>query len=308
MKIIYDTDNWEGEAIVATIGFFDGVHVGHRFLLDEMRALAAERNLPSAVVTFLTHPRIVLQADYQPRLLNSFREKIYLLEQTGIDYVIIEDFNLSLAALSAREYIENVLHKELNVKCLLVGHDHRFGHLRSEGFEQYQLYGKNCGMEIVRAPAFSDNGVAVSSSTVRRLIEGGNMSAATRLLGYSYCLRGYIVKGYNIGRSLGFPTANIDVDGQFKIIPLNGSYAVWATIDDKRYKGMLYIGSRPTFYNGDSVSVEVNVFDFSGDLYNKYIKVELVEYIREEMKLDSLDSLKELLQEDKIRVNEILNH
>ena len=302
MRIIYDIEEWNEDAVVATIGFFDGVHPGHRYLLQEMQKIAKERNLPSAIITFTTHPRIVLHSDYQPKLLNSFDEKIELLSKTGVDYIIVNDFTISLAALSAKEFISDVLFTKWHVKTLLIGYDHRFGRFRVDGFEQYVVYGMECGMEIVKASSYDDKGKIVSSSTIRRLIEHGNVASATRLMGYGYRLKGHVIGGQKLGRSIGFPTANIAVDEKFKVIPAKGSYAVWIVIDDKKYKGMLYIGSRPTIDNDDSISIEVNIFDFSDDIYSKSVTVEFVDFIREDIKFDSLDSLKKQMNADKKRV------
>ncbi|MDR0574593.1 MAG: riboflavin biosynthesis protein RibF [Tannerella sp.] len=299
MEIIYDIHDWKEEAVVATIGFFDGVHSGHRFLLQEMRNPAKERNLPSAVITFPEHPRVVLHSDYQPKLLNSFDEKIDLLSKTDIDYIIVMDFTPELAALTAREFITDILSCRWRVGTLLIGYDHRFGYQRAEGFEQYVIYGRERGMEVIKASSYSDEWMAVSSSTIRCLIENGDMATASYLLGYNYRLKGHVVGGRQVGRLMGFPTANIAVDEKFKVVPRNGSYAVWIVVDGKKYKGMLYIGSRPTIASDDSLSIEVNIFDFSGNIYDEPIIVEFVDFIREDVKFDSLDKLKEQMEADK---------
>ena len=306
MKIIYDLDSWNEEAIVATIGFFDGVHSGHRFLLTEMRKLAAERHLPSAVVTFASHPRITLQSDYQPKLLNSFEEKMEHLSMAGVDYIIVIDFSAALASLSARDFIKDILSEKLHVKTLFIGYDHRFGRNRTEGFNEYVIFGRECGIEVVNMPSFADNEIVVSSSKVRHLIEQGDMAAASQLLGYSYRLKGRVINGYKVGRTIGFPTANITIDEKSKILPMNGSYAVWVVIDNIRYKGMLYIGSRPTLEYEDPISIEINIFDFSDDIYNKSVVVEFVGFIREDMKFNSLDELSERMREDKEQAKKLL--
>ena len=299
MKVIYDMEDWKEDAVVATIGFFDGVHTGHVFLIQEMRKLAVERQLPSAVITFATHPRVVLQSCYQPKLLNSFDEKIELLSKTGVDYIVVIDFTTSLAALSAREFITDFLSEKLCVKTLFIGYDHRFGFKRTEGFEEYLIYGRECGMEVVKTPPFADNELVVSSSRVRHLIAKGDMAVVSHSLGYLYSLKGHVINGYKVGRTIGFPTANIVIDEKNKVLPLNGSYAVWIIIDGLRYKGMLYIGPRPTLDYDGLISIEINIFDFSEDIYNKSVIVEFVGFIREDMKFDSLDDLKEQMHEDK---------
>ena len=299
MKIIYDKNELKEEAIVATVGFFDGVHSGHRFLIQEMCDLAKNRRLPSALITFPVHPRVVLHSDYQPKLLNSFDERLELLSMTGVDYIIVIDFTPDLATMAAHEFIATTLASEWHVKILLVGFDHRFGYQREEGFEQYAVYGKTCDMEVVKVPSYiNDIGKSVSSSVVRRLIEAGDMAAVYQLQGYRYRLKGHVVSGHQIGRKLGFPTANITVDDPYKAIPRNGSYAVLITINGRQYKGMLYIGSRPTIDYDDSLRIEVNIFDFSMDIYDEPITVEFVAFIREDRKFDSLADLRTQMAED----------
>ena len=300
MKIIYDKNDWSEKAVVATIGFFDGVHPGHCYLLQEMQKVAQERGLPAAIITFHVHPRVVLHSDYQPKLLNSLDEKLELLSKTGVDYIIVMDFTPALAALTAQEFISTVLVPVWHVQTLLVGYDHHFGRRRDEETEPFILDGASYGMEIVNTSLYSgDKGIAVSSSMIRRLIEAGDVAAAARLLGYYYRLNGHVVNGRQLGRHLGFPTANIAVDEKFKVIPRNGSYAVRITVDDKKYNGMLYIGSRPTVGADDSLSIEANIFDFSDDIYDESITVEFIDFIREEMKFDSLDELRKQIEADK---------
>ncbi|MDR1097407.1 MAG: riboflavin biosynthesis protein RibF [Tannerella sp.] len=301
MKAVYDIKDWNVPAVAATVGIFDGVHRGHSFLIKELLRVASDRNLPAAVITFPVHPRTVLQPGYRPELLNSFDEKLELLSQTGVDYTVVMDFTPSLAALTAREFITDVLSGQWRVKTLLAGYDHRFGHSRSDGFEQYAACGRACGMEVLRAVPYSDRDVTVSSSRVRQLLYAGDVAGAARLLGYFYCLKGHVVNGSKVGRTLGFPTANIAVDEKFKVISSAGSYAVWVTVRGKRHKGMLYIGSRPTFQDNGNLCIEVNIFDFSGDLYDEPVTVEFVDFIREDMKFDSPGALKEQMQEDKIK-------
>jgi riboflavin kinase/FMN adenylyltransferase len=306
MEVIRDINTWQSEAVVATIGFFDGVHAGHRFLLEQMRRVASVRNLPTAVITFPVHPRLILQSDYQPKLLNSFEEKLNLLAPTGVDFVIVMDFTPGLAALTAREFISDVLAKQWRVRTLLIGYDHRFGQRRSEGFEQYVAHGRMCGMEVLSAGSCAEDGVAISSSGIRKLLQVGNVAGAARLLGYFYRLKGHVTEGNRVGRAIGFPTANIAVDEGCKMIPAAGSYAVWATVGGKRFVGMLYIGSRPTLRDGGGVSVEVNIFDFSEDIYGESVTVEFVDFVRQEMRFDSLDELKGQMREDKLKVQAMM--
>lgn len=306
MIVIRDTELLKGKKLVATIGFFDGVHLGHRFLIDELKKIAQERNQPSAVITFPEHPRAVLHADYQPKLLNSFDEKLEQLATTGIDYCIVLDFTVELSRLTAQEFISSILAEKLHVAALLIGYDHRFGRDRKDGFEQYVAYGAASGMEVIKASPYDEGRTAVSSSEIRRLLTEGKVEEADRLLTYPYQLQGTIVNGYKVGRKLGFPTANIQVDEPFKIIPGIGVYAVWVYLKGEKYKGMLYIGDRPTLDNGKNITLEVNILDFSGDIYNNEIIVAFIYYVRGDVKFNSLDELKEQLGRDRVIVDRLL--
>ncbi len=299
MIVIRDISELKDIQLVATIGFFDGVHLGHRYLIEQMKEIAAERNLPSAVITFPIHPRKVLHDDYQPKLLNSLNEKLEHLVTTGIDYCIVLNFSLELSRLSAEEFISSVLSNQLHIKTLLIGYDHRFGHDRKDGFEQYRQYGALCGMEVLEISRFVENGIGVSSSEIRKRLLNCQVEDAANLLTYPYQLKGSIISGYKVGRTLGFPTANIQVDEPFKIVPGIGVYAVWVLLQGKKYKGMLYIGNRPTLHNGDNTSLEVNILDFSGDIYNNEIVVSFIYFVRGDIRFDSLDDLRKQLEQDR---------
>ncbi len=306
MIVVRDAKKLEGKPLVATIGFFDGVHVGHRFLIDEMKRIAKEKGLSSAVITFPEHPRAILQADYQPQLLNAFEEKILHLSSTGLDYCVVIDFTTQLSRLSAETFIKDILSEKLHVQTLLIGYDHRFGHNRSESFDDYKRYGDACGMEVLQEPSYTENGKSISSSWIRKHILAGDMEEATRLLTYPYTLKGHIVKGHQLGRTLGFPTANLQIDQPAKIIPAAGVYAVLVHLNKKVYKGMLCIGDRPTVQNGDDVTVEVNLLDFEGDLYNRSVRVAFLHRFRDNIRFNSLDELKAQLEKDKQTVINLL--
>lgn len=306
MIVVRDTEIIKDKKLVATIGFFDGVHLGHRFLIGELKQVAQERNLPSAVITFPEHPRAVLHADYQPKLLNSFEEKLEHLASTGVDYCIVLDFTIALSRLTAQEFITTVLAEQLRVSTLLIGYDHRFGHDRTDGFEQYVTYGAACGMDVVKASPYDEGQTAVSSSEIRKLLSLCRVEEATHLLTYPYQIRGSIVSGYKVGRKLGFPTANIQIDEPFKIIPGIGVYAVWVYLENEQYKGMLYIGDRPTLNNGSNITLEVNILDFSNDIYDSEITVAFIHFVRGDIKFDSLEELKEQLANDRDTVDQLL--
>ena len=306
MIVVKHTDLLEGKELVATIGFFDGVHQGHRFLIHEMKEIARQKNLPSAVITFPKHPRAVLQTDYQPKLLNSFEEKIEHLATTGVDYCIVIDFTTELSQMTAQSFLSTVLAEQFHIKTLVVGYDHRFGHERVDGFEQYIEYGRACGVEVIKATPYNGGKTVVSSSEIRRELMLCHVEKAAELLTYSYQLRGHVIRGHEIGRTLGFPTANIQIDEPFKVLPGVGVYAVWVDVEGERYKGMLYIGDRPTLDNGENISLEVNILDFSETIYNIELTVSFIYYVRGDIKFDSLEQLKEQLTNDRKTVNKLL--
>lgn len=294
--------------IVATVGFFDGVHIGHQHLIRQVQSEAKRLGLPSAVITFPVHPRKVLQQDYQPKLLCGFKEKLHQLSTTQVDYIIVLPFTIELSQLSAETFIHRVLKERLNVHTLFVGHDHRFGHNREAGFSEYCTYGKSVEMNVIQATELKYNEREdVSSSQIRRLLAEGNVVKANALLSYTYQLSGKIVEGYQVGRTIGFPTANIQSWEKYKVIPHLGVYAVHVHTRENRYKGMLYIGTRPTLHNHSHISVEVNIFDFEGDLYNQSITVDFIEYVRPDEKFTSMDELVKQIRQDKEKVIHLLN-
>lgn len=284
----------------ATVGFFDGVHSGHRFLIDQLKAEAAPRGLKTMLITFGTHPRKVLHDSFQPQLLTSYDEKLKLLKASGVDRVEVLDFNLELARMTAEEFICDVLARRLNVKLLLVGHDHRFGRNREDGFSEYMAYGQQSGMEVIQAQRFSfEQQNHISSSVIRRLIENGQMKEAGELLGYTYEFTGKVVSGYQVGRKIGFPTANLLVEPPEKLIPGTGVYAVEVEWQSRNYPGMMNIGYRPTIGNARQLSLEVHIIDFTEDIYNQELKVRFLYKIRDEKKFDSLEALILQLKNDK---------
>lgn len=292
--------------LVATIGFFDGVHLGHCYLIDQLKEVAHKKNLPAAVITFPVHPRKVLDTDFQPALLCGFDEKIARLSNTDIDYCISLDFTKEMSKMSAKYFIQNILSKQLNVDTLLIGYDHRFGHNRADGFEQYMLYAKEVNMDVVLAQEFHSD-LHISSSAIRKALSIGDIRLANSMLGYRYRISGQIVEGFKVGRTIGFPTANIKIWEDFKVVPAFGVYAVYVNIDKEQYGGMLYIGKRPTLHNGDNISLEVNIFNFDGDLYGKTLSVDFVEFVRKDEKFPNLEILIKHINQDKEDVLNILS-
>ena len=292
---------------VATVGFFDGVHVGHKFLIEELKTLARDRNLHSMIITFVVHPRKVLNSDFQPQLLNTPDEKAKQLESTQVDEIIELEFTREMAQLTAYEFLNIILKNNFEVKTLLVGHDHRFGHNRAEGFPEYKKYGEMLGIEVIQSQPFSTSeDKNISSSEIRVALQRGEIERANRLLGYPYPIEGKVIDGFRVGRKIGFPTANLKVLNQDKLIPPLGVYAVRIFWNGNVYKGMMNIGTRPTLSNSFHTSLEVNIFDFYRDIYNQTIKVEFLSKIRDEQKFNGVDELVEQLKKDREIVEKIL--
>jgi riboflavin kinase/FMN adenylyltransferase len=299
--------NQELNSCVATVGFFDGVHAGHHFLIDQLKDIARNQNRKSIIITFATHPRKVLDAAFKPELLNTLSEKISLLKSTGVDECILLDFTPEMAQLSAYEFIKTVLWEKYHVSTLLVGHDHRFGHNRTDGFAEYKKYGKSLGMTVIEekryfTPEFSN----ICSSEIRMAILRGEIEDANKMLTYNYTVRGQVMSGFKIGRKIGFPTANILPNDSEKMIPPHGVYAVRVHWNKLIYKGMMNIGTRPTLENGLHTSLEVHILDFNEDIYNQTIGVEFIQKIRDEQKFNGVDALIEQLKKDKQEVLAIL--
>ena len=298
MNIIRDTHPQALTPSVATIGFFDGVHLGHRHLINQVKMAASLNGWCSSIITFPVHPRQVIQSDYQPSLLSSPEEKIELLATTGIDNCILLLFTKELSQLTAWEFMQ-LLYEQYQVRMLVIGYDHRFGHNRAETFEDYCRYGRELGIHIMQATAYTQEQDKVSSSAIRRALLSGEVSTATKYLGYSYFLQGTIVGGYQVGRKIGFPTANLRVDFSNKLIPSVGVYAVYVYVNGQKYKGILNIGHRPTLNNGADLSIEVHILDFEGDIYHQPMRIEFIDFLRTEAKFQSTEELALQIQKDK---------
>ena len=288
------------EGYVATIGMFDGVHTGHQFVLHQVVGCARERGLQSLAITFDHSPR-------QEQVLTPLSEKLRLIKETGIDQVEVLSFTPSLKALTARQFMKQVLKEQLNVRVLLTGYDNRFGHNREEGFEDYVCYGQELGIEVLGLPAEGD----VSSSRIRQLLTEGYIEEATECLGHPYTITGRVTHGKHIGTELGFPTANLQPDTPHQLIPATGVYAVrvfpspLTSHPSSLYCGMMNIGTRPTF-NGHHQTLEVHLFHFAQDLYNQQLTVSFVSRLREERRFDSSEALKAQLQKDALLAEELL--
>lgn len=290
---------------VATIGFFDGVHRGHRFLINNVVKEAASRRLLSTVVTFDRHPRQVLGSDFQPRLLSTNEEKMLLLSKTGVERCVMLPFSEQMAQMTACDFMKKILRDRLGVQVLIIGYDNRFGHNRSEGFDDYVRYGREMGIEVMSAQSFLLHGINVSSSVIRSFLQEGEIEMAENCLGYPYFFTGKVVKGFRVGHELGFPTANIEQDNMLKMIPSPGVYAVKVRIEGtvELKHAMMNIGTRPTF-NGTQQTLEVHILNFNDDIYGKMISVAFVHKLRNERQFPSKEALSEQLVKDAKMVEE----
>ncbi|MCQ2084244.1 MAG: bifunctional riboflavin kinase/FAD synthetase [Bacteroidaceae bacterium] len=294
------------DSFAATIGFFDGVHLGHRHLLGQLSAIARERGLKSMAVTFPEHPRQILQSDYRPRLLLEPEAKIAMLEKSGIDLCFPLHFTSELAAMDARTFMRDFLQEKLGVSTLLVGHDHHFGHEPQTTYDNYSRIGSEIGMEVIKADALLFDGTPVSSSRIRRCLSDGNVSDAASMLGYRYSISGQVIHGLQNGRKMGFPTANLGPYCEFMQIPADGVYSVLATVEGETHPAMLNIGYRPTF-QGKARTIEAHILDFDRDIYFKELTLEFVDFIRPERRFQSPQELAAQLESDRNSVRASIN-
>ena len=307
MKVFTTIPNYPSEnKSIVTIGTFDGVHLGHRVVLRRMREIAKKTKAESVLLTFSPHPRHVLHKDNQDmKLITTLQEKQDLLNQAGLDNLVIHEFTKKFSRIKPANFVRDILVEQLNVHTLVIGYDHHFGRNREGSIKELtalaDLYDFN--IEKIDPQYFED--VTVSSSKIRKLIEKGEMVKAKQYLGYEFMLNGKVIKGNSLGKTINFPTANIVVENKWKILPADGVYAVKIVLEAKEYKGMMNIGQKPTV-DGNGISLEVNIFDFSDDIYGKVIEVKFIKRIRDERKFEDLQGLKKQLLIDKNKVIQIL--
>ena len=302
MLIITDITKYEKAPCVATIGSFDGVHLGHLAMLGELRTAASQNGLPLMVITFATHPRMLFDKEYAPFLLTPSCEKVRLLEAAGVDICVLLNFNRDIASMSAAAFMKEFLVERLGVQLLAVGYDHHFGKPSAgEGLEQYIEYGKEFGVDVFGTQQFIIEGETVSSSAVRRALSCGDVALTARLLGRNYSLQGTVVHGAGIGRVLGFPTANISLEDVGQILPLDGVYETDVTVDGKTFKGVMNIGVKPTV-SGKERTLEVHIIGFEGDIYEKDITVQFVRRLRGEQSFENVNALRFQIEVDVARV------
>lgn len=285
------------EKTIVTLGTFDGMHIGHQAILNKLKKQKNSSGYKTLVLTFFPHPRMVLKTDNKILLLNTIEERINRIENFGMDYLIVQEFTQEFANLSAEEFVKNILVDQFNIGKIIIGYDHRFGKNRSADIHDLIEFGRKYHFDVEQISAEELDEVSVSSTKIRKALTEGNVSLAKTYLGYPYMLSGKVVDGKKLGRTIGFPTANIQVAEEYKLIPEIGVYVVGVTVKDEKYYGMLSIGTNPTV-GGLEKTVEVHIFDFNEMIYGEEITVHFLERIRNEEKFDSLDLLIEALKED----------
>jgi riboflavin kinase/FMN adenylyltransferase len=283
---------------VVTIGTFDGVHLGHQKIIERLKTIAKEKGLKSVILTFFPHPRMVLQSGVDIKLLNTIEERQDILSRLGVDYLVIKKFTKDFAKLSAEHYVKEFLVDGLNAKYIIVGYDHRFGKNRRADIKDLKAFGEQFDFEVEEISVKDVEEVAVSSTKIRRALNMGDIKTANAFLGYNYFLTGTVIEGKQIGKQIGFPTANIHIKENYKLIPKNSVYVVRSLIENVPFFGMMNIGTNPTV-DGKEQSIEVHFFNLDRDLYNKKIKIELLGRLRNERKFKSLESLQSQLKIDK---------
>ncbi len=293
----------EKHSTAVTIGTFDGVHIGHRTILERLITEAKQLGVKSTVLTFFPHPRMVLQKDSEIKLLNTIEEKSGILEDLGLDYLVVHPFTKDFSRLSATEFVRDILVNQLRTKKIIIGYDHRFGRNRTANIDDLKAFGNTLDFEVEEIPAQEIDAVSVSSTKIRKALHEGRIVTANKFLGYSYMLTGTIKTGKGLGRKLNFPTANLHIDAPYKLIPKNGVYVVRSVIGNKTVHGMMNIGNNPTVEedskNRVQQHIEVHFFDFNEDLYGAKLQIDILARIRDEHKFDSVEALKKQLEKDR---------
>ncbi|MDQ1096299.1 MULTISPECIES: bifunctional riboflavin kinase/FAD synthetase [Chryseobacterium] len=291
------TEYTSHKPLALSLGMFDGVHIGHKSIIDELTKTGQEKNLETAILTFWPHPRFVFNPDEDLKLLNTLEEKTGLMERYGIQNLFLKEFDAEFRNLTGEEFVRKILIDILNVKYLIIGYDHSFGKNKSGNFELLQKLSGELDFEVEQMEAINIHENNISSTKIRKALLTGNIKEANEMLGYSYSVSGTVVHGKKIGRTIGYPTANIETDS-IKLLPKKGAYIVEVFVHGKQYKGMLSVGTNPTV-NGEKLTVEVYILDFEGDIYGKDITVKFRDFLHDEIKFEGMDKLIERLDEDK---------
>jgi len=284
---------------VITIGTFDGVHIGHTKIINQLITISLKNNLTSILLSFFPHPKMVLQNDNELKLINTIQEKEGLLNSLNLDYLIIKEFTKEFSRLSALEFVRDILVNKLNAKHIIIGYDHHFGRNRTANIEQLKEFGELYDFKVTEILAQDIDDIAISSTKIRKALINGEIKLANKFLGYNFFFSGDVVHGNNIGKTISFPTANIKVDQPYKLIPKNGVYIVKTIIDNQITFGMMNIGYNPTF-NGKQKSIEIHFLNFTKNIYHKNLTIEMIMRIRNEIKFNSVEDLKKQLEQDKL--------
>jgi len=302
LRIYYSLEDFTPvENLVVTIGTFDGVHIGHRKLINRIREVASEFGGETLILTFFPHPRMVLYpAEHGVELLNTSREKIQLLDEAGVDHLIIHPFDKEFSELTSEDFVKKILVKKLKVQKLVIGYDHRFGKQREGSFDDLKKMAPKSGFEVEEIPEQDVNDIAVSSTQVRNALKKGDIDIANAFLGRPYSLTGTVIHGNKIGRTIGFPTANLQIPETYKLIPAEGVYVVEVELMNELHHGLLSIGRRPTLESNGNLSVEVYIIDFDREIYGSEITLRLLRHVREDRKFNSLDELTKQINSDMI--------
>lgn len=308
MKIISNIFDWHAsEKTIFTLGTFDGVHIGHQKIIRKLLKQQEKTPAPTVVLTFFPHPRMVLQQDQSLKLLNTIEERVELLEKLGIDCLVVHPFDYEFSRLTAEEFVEKVLIQHANIQNIIIGYDHRFGRNRTADIHDLEQFGKQFGFEVTQISAKEVDEISVSSTKIRNALIEGDITTANTYLGYPYFLTGSVQKGKQLGRSIGFPTANLQLTADYKLVPKNGVYIVQSTLHGKTVYGMMNIGNNPTV-DGTMQHLEVHFFNWNDDLYQQTIRVELLYKTREEIKFDSVEDLKIQLELDQQEIERWLKN
>jgi riboflavin kinase/FMN adenylyltransferase len=292
---------------IVTTGTFDGVHVGHKTIIERLKGIARKYDGESVLITFYPHPRLVLQKNSGLKLLSTIEERIELLEESGIDHLIIIPFDKEFAKLSSTQFVEDILVKKVGTKRLVIGYDHHFGRNREGSLKHLLTFGPKYGFEVEEIPALEVDRVNVSSTIIREALLKGQVGKAMDFLEHPYTLKGVVVEGNQIGRSIGFPTANIKIKENHKLIPKQGVYAVYVKQSNIFYQGMLNIGRRPTVGFNNDLTIEVNIFDFNKSIYGEELRIEIMQHVRNEIHFSDVNALKTQLEQDLKACKKILS-
>lgn len=291
---------------VVTIGTFDGVHIGHQKIIKRLIKNAKKQNLQSIVLTFFPHPRMVLQKATNIKLINTIDEKAQLFDNLELNYLVVKEFTREFSRLTALEFVRGILVNKLHVKHIIIGYDHQFGRNRTANIDDLKEYGDIYDFEVTEISAQDIDEVTISSTKIRNALNKGEIATANTFLGYNFMLTGTIVKGKGLGKQIGYPTANLHISEDYKLIPKNGVYVVKSSLDGKTVYGMMNIGTNPTV-DGKFQSVEIHFFDFNQDIYDKKVTIELLKRLRDEQKFESLEALKNQLYKDKLNAFNFIN-